>query len=76
MQMKSFIAKPSDIDRKWFIIDAEGKTLGKIAVEAAVTTLSSSTQRRLLYRERKKQTRFTRDTAAIRVVSKRQLSAR
>ena len=33
--MKSFIAKPSDIDRKWFVIDAEGKTLGKLAVEAA-----------------------------------------
>ena len=34
--MKSYIAKPSDIDRKWYVIDAEGKTLGKLAVEAAM----------------------------------------
>ncbi|HHW94932.1 MAG TPA: 50S ribosomal protein L13 [Mogibacterium sp.] len=34
--MKSFTAKPSDIDRKWFVIDAEGRTLGKVAVEAAM----------------------------------------
>ena len=34
--MKSYIAKPSDIDRKWYVIDAEGQTLGKLAVEAAM----------------------------------------
>ena len=34
--MKSYIAKPADIDRKWYVIDAEGKTLGKLAVEAAM----------------------------------------
>lgn len=34
--MKSFTAKPSDINRKWFVIDAEGRTLGKVAVEAAM----------------------------------------
>ena len=34
--MKSYIAKPSDIDRKWYVIDAEGKALGKLAVEAAM----------------------------------------
>lgn len=33
--MKSFIAKPQDIERKWYIIDAEGKTLGRMASEAA-----------------------------------------
>lgn len=33
--MKSFIAKPGDIDRKWYVIDAEGKTLGRMASEAA-----------------------------------------
>ena len=34
--MKSYIAKPSDIERKWYVIDAEGQTLGKLAVEAAM----------------------------------------
>lgn len=34
--MKSYIAKPSEVERKWYVIDAEGKTLGKIAVEAAM----------------------------------------
>ena len=34
--MKSYIAKPADVDRKWYVIDAEGKTLGKLAVEAAM----------------------------------------
>lgn len=33
--MKSFMANPADIERKWFIIDAEGKTLGRLAVEVA-----------------------------------------
>jgi large subunit ribosomal protein L13 len=33
--MKSFMANPKDIERKWFIIDAEGKTLGRMAAEVA-----------------------------------------
>jgi len=33
--MKSFIAKPQEVERKWYIIDAEGKTLGRLATEAA-----------------------------------------
>ena len=33
--MKSFIAKPHEVDHKWYIIDAEGKTLGRLATEAA-----------------------------------------
>lgn len=33
--MKSFMANPMDIERKWFIIDAEGKTLGRLAAEIA-----------------------------------------
>jgi large subunit ribosomal protein L13 len=32
--MKSFIAKPHEVERKWYIIDAEGKTLGRLATEA------------------------------------------
>ena len=34
--MKSYIAKPADIDHKWYVIDAEDKTLGKIASEIAM----------------------------------------
>ena len=34
--MKSYIAKPAEVERKWYVIDAEGKTLGKVAVEAAM----------------------------------------
>ncbi len=31
----SYIAKPSEIERKWYILDAEGKTLGRLCTEAA-----------------------------------------
>ncbi len=34
--MKSYIAKPADIDHKWYVIDAEDKTLGKLAAEVAM----------------------------------------
>ncbi len=33
--MKSFIAKPHEVERKWYVIDAEGKTLGRMASEVA-----------------------------------------
>ena len=33
--MKSFIAKPNEVERKWYVIDAEGKTLGRLATEVA-----------------------------------------
>lgn len=33
--MSSYIVKPQDVERKWYVIDAEGKTLGKVAAEAA-----------------------------------------
>ena len=33
--MKTFMAKPADIKRKWFVVDAEGKTLGRLAAEVA-----------------------------------------
>lgn len=29
------MAKPSEVERKWYIIDAAGKTLGKLSTEAA-----------------------------------------
>ena len=31
----SFLQKPADVDRKWYIIDAAGKPLGRVAVVAA-----------------------------------------
>ncbi|MFA5635316.1 MAG: 50S ribosomal protein L13 [Anaerovoracaceae bacterium] len=33
--MKSFVAKPHEVERDWYVIDAEGKTLGRLATEAA-----------------------------------------
>jgi len=33
--MKTFSAKPSDIERKWYLIDAKDQILGQVAVEAA-----------------------------------------
>lgn len=33
--MKTFSAKPSDVERKWHVIDAKDKILGQVAVEAA-----------------------------------------
>ena len=28
--MKSFMAIPSTVERKWYVVDAEGKTLGRL----------------------------------------------
>jgi len=33
--MKTVFAKPASVDRKWFIIDAEGKVLGRVAAKVA-----------------------------------------
>ncbi len=33
--MKTFSAKAEEIERKWYVIDAEGKVLGDVAVAAA-----------------------------------------
>lgn len=33
--MKTFSAKPQEVERKWYVIDAAGKVLGRVAVEAA-----------------------------------------
>lgn len=34
--MKTFMASPSNIEKKWFVIDAEGQTLGRLASEVAL----------------------------------------
>lgn len=33
--MKTFSAKPAEVRRDWFVIDAEGKTLGRLSTEIA-----------------------------------------
>lgn len=33
--MKTFVAKPAEIKRDWFVVDADGKTLGRLATEIA-----------------------------------------
>lgn len=33
--MKTFMANASNIERKWYVVDAEGKTLGRLAAEVA-----------------------------------------
>ena len=35
MNNKTYSAKPSEIERKWYVIDAAGKPLGRVATEAA-----------------------------------------
>jgi len=34
--MKTFSAKPAEVTRDWFVIDAAGKTLGRMATEIAL----------------------------------------
>ena len=33
--MSTFLQKKENVDRKWYVIDAEGKTLGRVASKAA-----------------------------------------
>ena len=33
--MKTYMAKPDKIERKWYVVDAEGATLGRLASEIA-----------------------------------------
>jgi large subunit ribosomal protein L13 len=33
--MKTYVAKPESVQRDWFVVDADGKTLGRIATEIA-----------------------------------------
>ena len=34
--MKTFVAKEQEVQKKWFLVDAESKILGKLAVQIAV----------------------------------------
>lgn len=33
--MKTFSAKPAEVQRDWYVVDADGKTLGRLATEIA-----------------------------------------
>lgn len=33
--MSTYMAKPESVERKWYIVDAKGKTLGRLASEVA-----------------------------------------
>jgi large subunit ribosomal protein L13 len=33
--MKTFMQKKESVERKWFVVDADGKTLGRLATEVA-----------------------------------------
>lgn len=35
--MKTYVAKPSEIEKQWYVIDASGQTLGKLATLVADT---------------------------------------
>jgi large subunit ribosomal protein L13 len=33
--VKTFVAKPAEVKRDWYVVDAEGQTLGRLATEIA-----------------------------------------
>ena len=33
--MRTYLAKPAEIERKWYLVDANGKTLGRLAARVA-----------------------------------------
>ena len=35
MSMKTYMAKSADVDKKWYVVDADGKTLGRLATAIA-----------------------------------------
>jgi large subunit ribosomal protein L13 len=36
-EMKTWNAKPGEVERRWYLVDAEGKTLGRLATRIADT---------------------------------------
>lgn len=35
--MKTYVTKPADVERNWYVVDAEGHTLGRLASRIAAT---------------------------------------
>ena len=40
--MKTFMIRKEDVQRRWFHIDADGRTLGKVAVKAAMLLMGKT----------------------------------
>ena len=40
--MSTYVAKASEIERKWFVVDAEGKTLGRLATEISMVLMGKN----------------------------------
>ncbi len=40
--MKTFSAKPTDVDRKWYVVDASDATLGRVSTFVAVLLLGKN----------------------------------
>ena len=38
--MKTYMATPSTIERKWYVVDAADKTLGRLAAEVAAVNIN------------------------------------
>ena len=34
-RMKTYTARPADVHRRWLLVDAEGRTLGRLATQVA-----------------------------------------
>ena len=45
--MSTTLVKPAEVERKWYLLDAAGKSLGHVAAEAAFSNSSSPMRRRL-----------------------------
>lgn len=39
--MSTYMPKAGQIDRKWYVIDAAGKPLGRVAAQAAILCVAS-----------------------------------
>ena len=33
--MRTYVTKPAEVQREWYVVDAQGKTLGRLATEIA-----------------------------------------
>ena len=35
MRVKTYVTKPGEVEREWYVVDAEGQTLGRLATQVA-----------------------------------------
>ena len=48
--MKSYMASPATIERKWYVVDATGYTLGRLASEVAKILTGKKLEQKVYYR--------------------------